>query len=403
MIDEAAREYILISLGLDRLEAGIVDSYYGPPELRDEAAQQDGSAPSLASRAAKLRSRLEELTDDAQRRDWLDRQLVAMETLAQRLDGIEMPYLEEVERCFDARPEQTPPEVYSQVRRDLDELLPGRGDLRARIDERDAMLTIPTDKLGATAEWLATELRNDAAAAWSVPDGDDLVISLVTNEPWSAYNWYDGNLRSRVEYNVDLPVKANQLLSGLAHETFPGHHLEHAWKEQRLVRERGYLEASVLLINTPEAYISEGLAEVGHTLISDAARWQELLLAICARAGIALDAAGAEREWRIGRAARKMRGSGGDAALQLHVAKRTPEEVVRFLEQDALQSPDRAAKSLDFISHPLWRTYIFCYAGGQRLLEQWCAQAGDAAAQKQRYFRLLTEQMTPSAVAAEMA
>ena len=108
MMDEVAREYLLIGLGLDRLEAGIVDSYYGPSELRDEAAQQDGSALSLGGRAANLRSRLDELTDDAQRHNWLDRQLLGMETLAQRLGGVEMAYIEEVERCFDARPEPTP-------------------------------------------------------------------------------------------------------------------------------------------------------------------------------------------------------------------------------------------------------------------------------------------------------
>ena len=48
--------------------------------------------------------------------------------------------------------------------------------------------------------------------------------------------------------------------ASLAHETYPGHHLEHALKERMLVEELGRLEASVLLINTPECLISEGLA-----------------------------------------------------------------------------------------------------------------------------------------------
>ena len=38
----------------------------------------------------------------------------------------------------------------------------------------------------------------------------------------------------------------------------PGHHLEHAWKEADLLVEEGRLEASMLLINTPECLISEG-------------------------------------------------------------------------------------------------------------------------------------------------
>jgi hypothetical protein len=402
-MDEIAREYLLIGLGLDRLEAGIVDSYYGPPELRDEGAQQDGSALSLATRSANLRARLHDMTDDAQRHDWLDRQLLATETLAQRLGGVEMPYLDEVERCFDARPEPTPPEMYAQLRQELEDLLPGTGDLRVRLDQRDERLTIPKDRLGTIANWLATELRNESAAAWRLPHGDDLAITLVNYQPWSAYNWYDGGLRSRIEINTDLPMRAPQLIGTLAHETFPGHHLEHAWKETRLVRECGYLEASMLLINTPEAYISEGLAEVGHKLLLTGPRWQDLLLGICERAGIELNAVDTEREWRIAQALRRLRGAGADAALQLHVAKRPREDVLTFLEQDALSTPRQAEKSLDFITHPLWRTYVFCYSGGERLLTPWCQAAGDKDAQQKRYFRLLTEQLTPSTVAAEMA
>ena len=41
----------------------------------------------------------------------------------------------------------------------------------------------------------------------------------------------------------------------VAHETFPGHHLEHASKEANLVERRRRLEATILLINTPECLI----------------------------------------------------------------------------------------------------------------------------------------------------
>ncbi len=72
---------------------------------------------------------------------------------------------------------------------------------------------------------------------------------------------------------------------------------------------------------------------------------------------------------------------------------------MRFLEQDALATHERAVKSLEFIEHPLWRTYVFCYAGGERLLSPWLEAAGDRTAQDARFFRLLTEQITPSGIA----
>jgi hypothetical protein len=401
-MDDIAREYLLIALAIDEIQHGIVDSYYGPPEIRDEARNSNPGAAALAARAAALRGRLGEETDDKQRALWLDRQLLGLETIARRLAGEELPYLLEVERCFDATPEPTPPEDYALTRVELDELLPGTGDLRERLAERDRRMTVPTDSLPAIIDWVAEELRSAAATIWSLPDGEQLSFSMVRDEPWAAYNWYDGNLKSRVEVNTDLPMRAQALALTLAHETFPGHHLEHSWKEQRLYRERGYGEASAMLINTPESYISEGLAEVGAWLLNDETRFQELLLGVCERAGIALTADDAQREWRTSLALHRLRGAGGDAALQLHVAKRSREDVIRFLEQDGLSTHERALKNLEFIEHPLWRAYVFCYADGERLLSRWVESAGDRSAQHARFFRLLTEQITPSGVAAEI-
>ena len=400
-MDDIAREYLLIALAIDEIEHGIVDSYYGPPELREEAKSGNADADALARRTAALRNRLSGETDDEQRALWLDRQLLGLETIARRLAGEELPYLTEVERCFDAVPEATPPEDYARTRTELEELLPGDGDLRDRLAERERRLTLPADRLPELIDWVAADLRAEAAARWPLPNGEELTVSMVSDQPWAAYNWYDGNLKSRVEVNTDLPMRADQLAGTMAHETFPGHHMEHAWKETRLYRELGRGEASAMLINTPEAYISEGLAEVGAWLVNDGARWQERLLALCARAGLALTQEDAQREWQITVAKRRLRGASGDAALQLHVAKRSRDDVVRFLEQDALATHERAVKSLEFIEHPLWRTYVFCYAGGERLLSQWVESAGDKTAQHARFFRLLTEQITPSGIAAD--
>ncbi|MEO6350426.1 MAG: hypothetical protein ABIP53_07225 [Candidatus Limnocylindrales bacterium] len=401
-MDEVAHDYLVLSLAVGEMEDGIVDAYYGPPELRDEAAARSNSPSALADEALALRRRVVSDVANTQRARWLDRQLVALETLCRRIGGEDMTYLDEVTRYFDAAPEATPPEAYKTLRRELDELLPAGESLRARLDARDEQLTIAREHVGDVIAWVTAELRVDCAAVFPIPEGESLELTLVTDKPWSAYNWYKGGLRSRIEFNIDLPTRAHQLVGTLGHEAFPGHHLEHAWKEQRLVREQGYAEATVQLINTPEAYISEGLAEVGPRLLVDSARWQELLLRIAERAGLPLTPADAEREWRISQAMGAHRGSGGDAALQLHVEGKSRDEVKRFLVEDGLLTPERAAKNLEFITHPLWRTYVFCYAGGDRLLSRWCASAGDIHAQRTRFFRLLTEELTPSGIADEI-
>ena len=401
-MDDVAHEYLLIALSLGELEDGIVDSYYGPAEIREEALDATASPADLRRRAQALRARLSEVTD-AQRARYLDRQLVALETLAGQLDGEQIPYRELVERCFDAAPEATPPEEYARVRAELERLLPGDGDVRERLEAQAAALTVPVDVLPGIVEWLTNELRAAAGQSFFVPAGEDLTISLVKNEPWGAYNWYDGNLRSRIEVNTDLPVRAPRLMDLLAHEGFPGHHLEHATKEARLVREKGRFESSVQLINTPEAYISEGLADTGVRFVAPEKRWQELLLGICQRAGIPMTEDEALLNWQIRSALQGLRGSQGDAALLLHAEGRPVDEVVAFLERDALVTRDRALKMLEFITHPLWRAYVFCYAGGERLLTAWIELAGSPEGERERFGRLLSEQLTPAGIAREMA
>ncbi|MFI5255008.1 MAG: hypothetical protein ACHQ15_06090, partial [Candidatus Limnocylindrales bacterium] len=215
------------------------------------------------------------------------------------------------------------------------------------------------------------------------------------------YNWYDGGLASRVDLNTDLPIRIAELVTTLSHETFPGHHLEHAWKEARLIRQERRLEASLVSIDTPEAYVSEGLAELGRLFVLPEAAHVELLAGAMAAAGIGGDAADAERALTVAEARRSLKGASGDAALMLHRDGLAVEAVQAFLVEEALDAPERAAKRIEFITHPLWRTYVFSYAGGERLLSAWCALEGEAAAPK-RFFRLLTEQLTPSALAAEV-
>jgi hypothetical protein len=400
-MDDIAREYLLIGLSLGELEDGIVDSYFGPPELLVQARAEKAAPIELIARATALRARLDEV-DDAQRSRWLDRQLIALETLARQQAGEQIPYRELVERCFDATPEPTPPEEYAHVREELEELLPGSGDLRERRSARDEQLTIPIDALPSIVDWLVGELRTAASATFPVPVGESLTVTLVKNEPWGAYNWYQGDLRSLVEINTDLPMRAPALIGLLAHETFPGHHLEHVSKEARLVRDQGRFESSVQLINTPEAFVSEGLAEVGVRFVASAARWQELLIGICDRAGIAITAPDAERNWLISSALHRLRGSSGDAALQMHVAGRSREDVIAFLEQEALSTREQAEKNLEFLTHPLWRAYVFCYAGGERLLGNWVEAAADPNGERERFSRLLSEQLTPSRIAEEL-
>ena len=405
--DPVAREYLLLVLRLDQRVAGLVDGYFGPADLKAQVDLEQLRSPErLADDAAALRARVALEVGEADRRRWLDVQLLALETQARALAGDALPYLEHVTACFDLRPERTPEAVFDGAAADLEDLLPGDGPLPARLAAWDERFTIPVERIRGVVDALLPGFRRRSEALFGLPPGEGLAVSLVRDQPWSGYNWYDGGLRSRVDLNTDLPIRAADLLAVLPHETYPGHHLEHAWHEAHLVDGLGRMEASVLAINAPECLLSEGLADLGKRFAVPPDEEADLLVDVYRLAGlpVAGDAPAARetagRQVAISRALAAVRGVAGNAALLLHADEAPREEVLAYLERRLLSTPDRAAKRLEFISHPLWRTYVFVYFEGERLLRRWL-ELVPPPEQAARFRRLLTEQLTPGAVAEE--
>jgi len=406
--DPVARDYLLLALRLDRHIAGLVDGYFGPADLKDLVdAEQPRSPARLVEDAAALRARLPAEVDEPDRQRWLDVQLIALEAQARTLAGEALPYLEHVSACFDYRPTHTPEAVFDAAAAELDALLPGPGPLASRIAAWDDRHTVPADRIQSVVDALLPDFRRRAAALFGLPEGEGLAVSLVRDQPWSGYNWYDGGRRSRVDLNTDLPVRAADLLSVLPHETYPGHHLEHAWHEAHLVDDLGRMEASVLCINAPECLLSEGLADLGKRFAVPPDDEAAILAEVFRLAGLpnpgdaAAVRATAGRQVAISRALAAVRGVAGNAALMLHADGAPREEVLAYLERRLLSTPERAAKRFEFISHPLWRTYVFVYFEGERLLRRWLEMAPPAK-QPARFRRLLLEQLTPSAIVEEI-
>ncbi len=402
--DAIASDYIVLALRLEQHIPGLVDGYFGPAALKAQVdMEQIRPASRLRDDAAALRARLPAEVAEPDRRAWLDVQLVALETQAAALAGETLPYLDHVTCCFDHTPAWIPDERFETAAAHLDGLLPGGGPLEDRLAAWDAALEIPVDRLIGVVDWLTARFRGLAADRFVLPVGEDLRVSLVRDQPWGAYNWYDGGRRSRIDVNTDLPVRAPVLPHLVAHEAYPGHHLEHASKEAELVDRQGRLESSILLINTPECLISEGLADLGVRFVAPPEDRVDLFAEIFGRAGLASTAdpatarETAERAVAIENHRATLGTIGGNAALMRHADGRTHDEVVAYLREVGRMAPARAEKRLEFIEHPLWRTYIFVYAEGEALLERWL-EAVPEADRAARFGRLLREQLTPAAV-----
>lgn len=395
-LDDLSREYLSLSCGIDRLFPGFVDGYVGPPEVKEEALTGNvPDAASLVARAEALASAIDSADLLDSRKQFIALQVRAMITTCRTLAGEQVDYREEVRTLFDVEPLFTDETVFDTAITELNDLLPGDGDVRERMIAWRAGYAIEVETARRLIDLIADETRRRTANLVTLPADERVEFVFVKDKPWSGYNWYLGGGRSRVELNTDLPIHAHELTALLAHEAYPGHHTEHALKEQILYREHGYAEHAIQLINTPECVISEGIATLAESILfpdGEGARWQaETLYPIAGVTGEPV------RETRIARARAALRAVSGNAALLLHHEGRSEDEVVSYMTRFGLRAEKEARQSLRFIADPLWRAYIFTYHVGRDLLGHWLNLAPPAERQA-RFRLLLIGQVTPSLV-----
>ncbi len=396
--DAFGRDYARLAFGIEGHVPGFIDAYLGPEDAR--AALEPAAPPparELQEAAAALLEDVAALDAPETRKGYLTKQVEAMLAMTRRLAGDALPYREEVRLLFDIEPATVPESKFDAAIADLDSLLPGEGPVPERMAEWRQRYEIPPDVARKVVDAILPELRERTRAIVDLPRDEAIEIRIVSDQPWSGYNWYLGKARSRVELNTDLPIHAFRLTELLAHECYPGHHTEHLLKEG-LYTVDGLAEHALQLINTPECLISEGIATVAEAMIfspEELARFRrEHVYPV---AGIAGDP---EREIAISAARRALTSVPSNAALLLHEEGRDEDEVVAYLQRYGLSMEAEARQRLRFIANPLWRAYIFTYDVGHDLIWNWLT-AAPAAERATRFRRLLTEQVYPSQIAAE--
>jgi hypothetical protein len=251
-LDPIGRDYARLAFGIERHVPGYIDAWLGSEAERAALAPPEPPAPAtLVQEADALLQDVQTADISESRRGYLIRQIVAMATTARRLNGEALPYREEVSRLFDIEAAATPEGVFEAAIADLDGLLPGDGPVGERMAAWKAGYVVSPESAAALVDVILPELKERTEAIVALPADEAVEVRLVRDKPWSGYNWYLGDGRSRVELNTDLPIYAYRLTDLLAHETYPGHHTEHALKE-RLYTDEGLGEHALQLINTPE-------------------------------------------------------------------------------------------------------------------------------------------------------
>ncbi len=392
------REYLTLGLRFDRLVEGFVDAYTGDPALRRQVDNEPKPDPAeLARQAVQLRADLSAAELSEPREQFLAAHLLALECSGRVLAGEQVGFVTEVAAYFDVVIEPGDPEVYHQAHAEIDRLLPGADPLADRLTAYRARDEIPPQRLEVAVQALSSALRDRARAEFELPPQETVHYEVVTDKPWSGFNYYLGDYRSRVAINADLGHRRAQLPHLVAHESYPGHHTEHCRKEAGLVRTQHQAEQTIFLVNTPQCLMAEGLADLG-LRVAVGPGWGLWAAEILGDLGLRMDGELAER---LEVASAGLLGVRQDAALMLHDQGADPADVLAYLQRWLLIPEQRARQMMRFLSDPLWRAYTSTYVEGYRLLRSWLDARPPEQPLSGRYQRLLDEPLIPSALRAE--
>jgi hypothetical protein len=390
------RDYLKLGLRFDRVEEGYVDSFTGDPALRAAVADEPSPDPAdLARDAQRLLAEIPRIEGlEPARADYLAAHLRALACAGRKFAGEDVGFVEEVHDYFDVDIVKGEPDRYREAHRRLDEAVGGSGSLADRMQAHRVAEEIPPARLEECIHAFSSALRDRVRIDFPLPAAETVTYEVVTDKPWSGFNYYEGDYRSTVAVNADLKQQMSNLPRLVAHESYPGHHTEHCRKESGLVEGRGQAEQTIFLVNTPQCLMAEGLADLAlHAAIGPS--WGSWATEVYADLGLRFDG---ERAQAISEASAALADVRQDAALMLHDEHRDVDEVVAFLQRWLLVNDTRARQALRFLSSPLWRAYTSTYVEGYRLLRGWLDDRPEHVTLTERFGRLLDEPLIPSSL-----
>src|SRR4051794_26689716 len=370
-----ADRYVKLVLAVGQHDADYVDAFYGPAEWKTTAEREKTPLAAIDTQAARLIADIPALSDAERRdemvvlrREYLRRQLEAMRTRISMLQGRKLTFDEESQALYDAVAPLHPESYFAAMLEELERLLPGAGPLVDRYDAFRQQFIIPSNRLARVFDRAIAEGRRRTLAHVPLPANESFTVEYVTGKPWSGYNWYQGNYRSLIQVNTDLPIYIDRAIDLACHEGYPGHHVYNALLEQHLVRERGWTEFTIYPLFSPQSLIAEGTANYGIEVAfpgDERAAFERDVL--YPEAG--LDPSQATAYGRVQALVDRVSYAGNEAARKYLNGAFDRKQATAWLAQYAMTSPVRAEQRTRFFD--TYRSYVINYNLGKDLVKHY--------------------------------
>jgi hypothetical protein len=388
-----AERYVKLVLAVGQHDADYVDAFYGPAEWRKEVETGKPGLPTIDQQAVALERELAKapgsppVAREAElwklRLEYLGRQLSSLRARVAMLQGKRFTFDEESRALYDAVvPTKTAAEFEAVVKQ-LEARLPGTGSVIERYDAFKQAFVIPPARVDRVFQEAVRSCRERTLQHVELPADERFTVEYVTNKPWSGYNWYQGQYRSVIQVNTDLPIYVDRAIDLACHEGYPGHHVYNALLEKHLVRDRGWVEFTVYPLFSPQSLIAEGTAnygiEVAFPTEERLAYERDVLFPLAG-----LDATTAKEYYEVLALVDKLSYAGNEAARQYLNGTTDRNGAVDWLEKYAMYPLARAEQRVRFIDQ--YRSYVINYNLGKDLVRDFVTKrAGRNATDAKRW------------------
>jgi hypothetical protein len=394
-MDELAESYVRLALEIGQYDSDFVDAYYGPEEWRPEGEKADSlPASSLIDRVNKLLAQAKELDTSSfselekARVAFFQKQLIAVRTKVEMMAGKVYSFDEEAKLLYDAEPPYYSESYFDSLLTNLNNVLPGEGDLPTRYNEYVNQFVIPKDKLDTVFQIAIFEARKRTNAYYNLPENENFVLEYVNDKSWSGYNYYQGKSQSLIQINTDFPIFIQRAIDLACHEGYPGHHVFNALLEQNLVDAKGWKEFSVYPLFSPQSLIAEGSANYGIDVAfpgKERVTYEKEVLFPLA----GLDASKADEYYKILGLMSKLNYAGNEAARNYLNGDLSREQAASWIEKYLLYAPDRALQRTRFIDQ--YRSYVINYNLGKDLVANYVEMQGGTTNQPEKRWAIFKD------------
>lgn len=400
-LNDIAERYVVLSLNLGKYDENYIDAYFGPESFKEKSDAESIKLDSIRKSANVLLDELNGLklsSSTVYRIHNLREFILSLKNYADYLSGKSFDFDEESEAFYGVTAPHFSSEHYAEINERISALLPDTvGTVSERYEKMKSKYIVPHHKVRDVFNIAIEEARKRTTSRIELPHGETFSVEYVSGKSWGAYNWFQGDAKSLIQVNTELPFPVNNALRLACHEGYPGHHVFHSLIEKEYVNAKSWVEYSVYPLFSPLSLISEGTANAAASVAFPGDELVDFEIEVlCPAAGI--DTAGYRDYVRVNELISELAPIGPDVARSYLDGYLSRKQAVEYLVTYGCRSQKRAEMNIDFFEK--YRSYIVNYSVGLQITEKYLEKqtANTAFKEKARwdaFYGLLTVPMMP--------